>query len=318
MDRLPEHILLDSIPAVSRRSVVRRLGSGGLLAAAAAIAPASLAGAQEALSEDEGTALADRIVGRFNANDLEGLGKLLAPDIVGHTPFPVPGTGAQKVLLVFRLARTVVPDATIRIDDLLVTQDRIIALATVTGTQTGAILGFPVTGTSLNFSAIFVARVAGGKVAELWAQYDLIAVALQLANAGDTITDLLAILLQPPAAASPVAGGTSLDDLVAVPGVVFALEFGNDGSVAGYRSSVDIPQEEIDQAAKAGPTLNALLNVASTRYNDISVLEWDPPAWVVYSGGDRWTAVLAGNHALIAETANTDFNALAKTLGVQA
>jgi roadblock/LC7 domain-containing protein/predicted ester cyclase len=318
MERSADEFLVDSTAAVSRRSVVRRLGSGGLLAAAAAIAPVSLVGAQGALSEDEGTALADRIVGRFNANDLEGLGKLFAPDVVGHTPFPVPGTGAQKLLLVFRLAKTVVPDATLRLDDLLVAEDRIIALGTVTGTQTGGILGFPITGTPLEFSAIFVARVAGGKVAELWAQYDLVAVALQLANAGDTITDLLDTLLQPPAAATPVAAGTSLDDLVAIPGVVFALEFGNDGSVIDYKSSVDIPQEEIDQAAKAGPTLNALVAAAATRYNDISVLEWAPPSWVVYSGGDRWSAVLAGNHALFAETANTDFNALAKALGVQA
>jgi C-1 hydroxylase len=319
MDPMASDATLDVTTAVSRRSVVRRLGSGGLLAAAAAIAPAAgHAGAQAALSQEEATALADRVVGRFNASDLEGLGKLLAPDLAVHLPFPLPGSGADYLIRIYRLSKLVVPDSSIRVDDLLVAEDRIIALATVTGTQTGTLLGFPATGTPLKFSAIFVARVAGGKIAEIWAELDVVAVALQLANAGDAVTSLLGTLLQPPAAATPAAGGPALDDLVAIPGVAFALEFGPDGSVIGYRSSVDIPQDEIDQAAKAGPTLNAILAVAATRYNDISVLNWDPPHWVVYSGGNRWTAVLAGNHALIAETAKIDFNALAKALGVQA
>lgn len=89
-----------------------------------------------------------------------------------------------------------------------------------------------------------------------------------------------------------------------------STQFGADGSVVGYRSTVDSSQEEIDQAAQAGPSLNALLSVAAKASNDISDLDWDPPAWVVYSGGDRWTAVLPGPIGLIAETATVDFNAL--------
>ena len=40
------------------------------------------------------------------------------------------------------------------------------------------------------------------------------------------------------------------------------------------------------------------------------MLEWGPPAWAVYSGGENWTTVFAGNVALIAETSAVDFNAL--------
>jgi roadblock/LC7 domain-containing protein/ketosteroid isomerase-like protein len=318
MERGEVQIVTDRPSNLSRRRIVGRLGAGGLLAAAAAIAPAaSRVGAQETLSQDEGTALADRIVGRFNAGDLEGLAALFSPDVAVHLPFPLPGSGIGYLAGILRLAFALVPDASFDVDDLLIAEDRIVALATIRGTQTGSVLGVPATGTALEFSGIFVGRVAGGKVAELWGQFDLVAAGLQLANAGDSVAALLQTLTQPPVAASPVAGAPTLDELAAVPGVAFVLEFGADGSLVGYKSTIDIPQEEIEQAAKAGPTLNAALAAAARRYEDISALGWVPPKWVLYSGGDRWTAVLAGNHALFGETATLDFNALAKVLGVQ-
>jgi roadblock/LC7 domain-containing protein len=323
MERSPDETQVDSRTAVSRRSVVRRFGGGGLLAAAAAMAPASLVGAQEGLSEEDATALADRVVGRFNANDLEGLGTLVSPDIGVHMPWPIPGSGADYLINIYHASKIVVPDSNIRIDELLISGNFVTAIATVTGTQTGQLFGFPATGTPLRFTAIFIGRVENGKVAELWCQFDVVAIALQLANGTDAFNAFLSAVFPPAGveaspAAGAAAGASNLDALTAVPGVAFALEFGADGSVVDYQSSIDIPQEEVEQAAKAGPTLNALLTIVAARYNDISALTWDPPSWVVYSGGDRWTAVLSGNIALIAETATTDFNALAKTLGVTA
>lgn len=304
---------------MSRRSITRYLGYGSLLAAAAAVAPPSRrADAQTELTQEEGTSLTDRIVGRFNAGDVEGLGSLFAPDVAVHFPWPIPGSGVAYVGGIVQLARSVVPDATMAIDDLTIAGDRIIAITTIRGTQTGSTFGLPATGTELNFAAIFVARIVDGKIAEIWGQFDGIAVGLQLAGAQDSVVALLGTLLNPTSAvATPVAGRT-LDDLLAVPGVSFVLEFAPDGSVVDYRSEIDIPQGEIDQAAKAGPTLNSAVALAATRYNDISVLGWDPPKWLVYSGGDKWSAVLSGNHALITETATTDFNALAAALGVTA
>jgi roadblock/LC7 domain-containing protein len=136
---------------------------------------------------------------------------------------------------------------------------------------------------------------------------------VQLGGLADTVQVLLASLTQGAAAgATPrtAASSVALDDLLSLDGVVFAVAFGPDGSVLEYRSEIDIPQAEIEQAAAAGPALSALLAVAAQRYEDVSALEWSPPSWVVYSGGPRWTVILAGNVAVIAETAAVDFNAL--------
>jgi len=319
MTSLGSVAIVPEVPTrLTRRSITRVVGRGGLLAAAAAIAPPALQiVAQEGLSEAAAITLADSMVGRFNAADLEGLGKLFAPDVAVHLPWPIPGAGVDYLLGIYRLSKMVIPDSAILIDDLLIADDRIIALTTIRGTQSGSVAGVPVTGTELEFAAIFIARIADGKIAELWGQVDAIAAGLQLANAEDSVLSFLGAVLNPPSsAATPTSGGVPLEEIAALPGVSFVLEFAPDGSVIDYRTAIDIPQSEIDQAAKAGPTINTFLAVAAERYNDVSVLNWSPPKWSVFSGGERWSTVISGNRVVITETATTDFNALAAAFGV--
>src|SRR5262249_15900379 len=148
----------------------------------AAIAPVSLARAQEGLTEDEAKELADRVVGRFNAADLDGLATLVTPDIGVHMPWPIPGSGADYLVAIYHASKLVVPDSNIRVEHLLLSGNFVTAIATVTGSQTGNLFGLPATGTPLRFTAIFIGRVEDGKVAELWCQFDVVSIALQLFN----------------------------------------------------------------------------------------------------------------------------------------
>ncbi|HEY8448178.1 MAG TPA: DUF2173 family protein [Thermomicrobiales bacterium] len=296
---------------LTRRQALRGLSGAGLVVAATAMAPRGV-GAAQTLTEDEAEALADRLVGRFNAGDVEAFDSLIAADAPIHWFWPVPGVGPSHLAVVVGLVRTAVPDATLSVNRILVSGDWVTALATLRGTHTGRVLGLPPSGRAFSIDVIVVGRVEGGMVAELWIQYDLPNLIVQIGGLADVAQQLLASLTQGSDGGTPQVAETpvSLDDLLAVEGVVFAVSFGPDGSLIDYRSEIDIPLEEIEQAAAAGPGLSALLAVAAERYNDISVLEWSPPAWAVYSGGERWTAVLAGNIAVIAETATVDFNAL--------
>ncbi len=296
---------------LTRRETLFRL-SGMAAVAGAATMPGVAGAAQQELTEDDVEALADRFVGRINAGDFDALENLVAADAPVHWFWPVPGAGPRHLAFVLGLVRTAVPDATIAVDRLLVANNWATALGTIRGTHTGRVLGLPPSGRSFTIDLIVVGRIESGKVAELWIQYDLAALVVQIGGLADTAQLLLASLTQGPAGATPQVAGTpvALDDLLTLDGVVFAVAFGPDGAMIDYRSEIDIPQAEIEQAAAAGPGLSALLGVAAQRYSDVSALEWSPPRWVVYSGGERWTAVLAGNVAVIAETATVDFNAL--------
>lgn len=303
---------------VSRRRVVGGLGAAGLLAAAAAIAPGGgPALAQADVTEEEAIALTDRLVGRFNAGDLDAIGQLLSEDLVVHWPWPVPGSGPEHAGNVLALFREAFPDATLAANEVLVAGDRVIVRATVRGTHDGALFGVPATGRLIGFDLISIGRVADGRIAELWAQADLVAVAIQLGGLEEVLPAVLgAAGAGADADATPLAVAGEVEGLLELEGVAFAVAFGPDGTVTDWASSLELPEAEVRQAAQAGPTLSALLAVAAERYGEVSALEWAPPVWALYSG-PKWTAVLTGNMALIAETETADFNQIAEALGVR-
>jgi predicted ester cyclase len=48
------------------------------------------------------------------------------------------------------------------------------------GTQRGEFQGLPPTGKSVTFTGINIARIEGGKIAELWSEFDALGVLQQL------------------------------------------------------------------------------------------------------------------------------------------
>jgi len=65
------------------------------------------------------------------------------------------------------------PDFHLRIDAIFGQGDRVAVLMTMTGTHTGeALLGRPPTGNALSAHAVFIYRVANGRLAEAWQMVD--------------------------------------------------------------------------------------------------------------------------------------------------
>lgn len=297
--------------ALTRRLALRGLTSAGLIAAVAA-APARLGAAQEALTEAEAQALSDRFVAAFNSGETGPFEGVLAADAPVHWFWPTPAKGPRHLATAVGIARTAFPDAAIAVDKLLVSENWVTALGTVSGTHTGAILGVPPTNRAFAIDLIVVARTVDGMVAEVWIQYDLVDLAVQLGALEDEAALLLQSLRGAATAGATPDGGraVSLDDVVAIEGVVLAVEFAPDGSIVDSRSKAEMSEADVMQLAAAGPTLNLLLGAAAQQVSELGVLDLNPPTWVVYSGGEGWTVALAGNVAIVAETAAVDFNAL--------
>jgi steroid delta-isomerase-like uncharacterized protein len=107
--------------------------------------------------------------------------ELLAPDYVLHIP-PQPDVRGREAVKQFnRETRTAFPDLELAVDDVIAEGDRVVVRWTMRGTHLGAMRGgiaatgkpFAVTGTTTN-------RVAGGRIAEGWANADLLGLMLQL------------------------------------------------------------------------------------------------------------------------------------------
>jgi steroid delta-isomerase-like uncharacterized protein len=60
------------------------------------------------------------------------------------------------------------PDFSLKIDDTVAEGDRVAVRLTFTGTHRGGFYDMPATGKSFSISAIAIARLAGGKIAEWW------------------------------------------------------------------------------------------------------------------------------------------------------
>jgi predicted ester cyclase len=103
-----------------------------------------------------------------------------APEFVNHAAPPgLPPTreGNEMFSLAFRQA---FPDYQVTIHDVIVEGDKVATRKTFSGTHQGDWMGVPASGRNVSFGAIDIVRIAGGKVVEHWAQFDMLTLMQQI------------------------------------------------------------------------------------------------------------------------------------------
>jgi steroid delta-isomerase-like uncharacterized protein len=102
------------------------------------------------------------------------------PDYLAHMsgiPVPLDDDGWNAFNAEFTGA---FPDAQISVEASVAERDVVASRWTITGTHRGTFQGVPATGRLVTFSGIDFSRVVEGKLAEHWAQFDLLAVLQQI------------------------------------------------------------------------------------------------------------------------------------------
>jgi len=122
------------------------------------------------MSGEENKALARRFYAVFNSGNSDELDYFVAADYAQHSVGLPPGLAGLKMFM--GMFRAAFPDARLIVEDLLADGDRVIGRWTVTGTQTGALQGIPASGKAVNIGGIDIWRVADGKLAEHWDNWD--------------------------------------------------------------------------------------------------------------------------------------------------
>ncbi len=116
----------------------------------------------------------------FNNRNLAAIDEFLASDQVDHTlPPTLPPTteGSRQAISTYLKA---FPDLHITIDDLVAEGDRVVSRFTSRGVQRGAVGGVPPMGRRIQISSYLTARVANGKIVEMWGLDDRLALLQQL------------------------------------------------------------------------------------------------------------------------------------------
>jgi steroid delta-isomerase-like uncharacterized protein len=116
----------------------------------------------------------------YNSNHLESLSEVVSEDLL--TPKIMPGMppgleGGKKVHTTTLIG---MPDWQTTIDDLIAEGDKAVARITMTGTHTGDFWGIPATGKRVEFTGIYIVRIADGKIVEHWGEEDAVSLLQQL------------------------------------------------------------------------------------------------------------------------------------------
>ena len=130
---------------------------------------------------EENKAIVQRAVEAFNQGDSDAVDELFAADYVDHDPsragLPPGPEGVKQAWGAFRAA---FPDLQGTIEDMIAEGDKVVVRGAVRGTHRGELMGIPATGKQVTVTLIDINRIEGGKLAERWAETDMLDMMQQL------------------------------------------------------------------------------------------------------------------------------------------
>nr|WP_294795286.1 ester cyclase [uncultured Mucilaginibacter sp.] len=126
-------------------------------------------------------AFMDKFVRFINTADANLGEELISPDAIFHVPGrPEPLKGLEGYMAIIGMMRRGFSDIQWAINDLVLDENKVAALFTMTGTHDGAFYGVPPTGKSINVKAINIYHLSDGKIVTEYGQPDLMGLMMQI------------------------------------------------------------------------------------------------------------------------------------------
>jgi len=117
----------------------------------------------------------------WNKGNLPVTDELFAPNYVHHdSSTPDVGRGPESEKKRATLYRTAFPDLRLTIEDIIAEGETVMARWSCRGTHKGDLSGIAPTGKQFTISGISIARIANGKMAEGWVNWDTLGLMEQL------------------------------------------------------------------------------------------------------------------------------------------
>lgn len=132
------------------------------------------------MSIEENKAIVRRYQEIYNSNQLDVLTEVVSEDMLTPKIMPGFGEGVEGGRNIHNTTLIGMPDWHTKIEDMIGEGDRVVARITMTGTHTGDFYGIPATGVRVEFTGIYVVRIADGKIVEHWGEEDAVSLLTQL------------------------------------------------------------------------------------------------------------------------------------------
>lgn len=136
------------------------------------------------MSLEQNKSLARRAIALWSSGDTGSVDEIFAPDYVNHqhhhpdAPQDIRGVAAWKTFIAeFHQA---FPDFRDTIEAQIAEGDRVVTRFISRGTQRGKFMGISPTNRQASWTGIAIDRVAGGKIAETWVNWDMMGMLQQL------------------------------------------------------------------------------------------------------------------------------------------
>lgn len=116
----------------------------------------------------------------MNDHDVETIAELYAEDAVVESPLGGTHQGRAAVAAVASAFFEAFSDATVTTDDLIIDGDRVVHVFTMSGTDTGGLMGMEPSGKPALVPMVFVYRVANGLITHERRIYDFTGLLVQI------------------------------------------------------------------------------------------------------------------------------------------
>jgi steroid delta-isomerase-like uncharacterized protein len=133
-------------------------------------------------SPEENNAIARRF---FDTAWNEGklLDELIAPDAIDHSTVgghPKDERGSESFRQIVGMFRHAMPDVHLNVEGEIYTGDMVVHRWSMTGTDTGGVMGMPPSNKKLRLTGMTIVRMRDGKIVERWAEVDQLGLLQQL------------------------------------------------------------------------------------------------------------------------------------------
>ena len=131
------------------------------------------------MSTEQNKAITRRFFEVFNLTVVD---ELFTPDYVHHNPSLTPELqrGREAYKQIVNQFITAFPDLHTTVDDAIAEGDKVATRWTWRGTHKGEVMGIPATGKQVVISGVSIHRIATGKIAEGWINFDALGMMQQL------------------------------------------------------------------------------------------------------------------------------------------